>query len=148
MKYLANSFVLLLLLFNFLSCSTSSTCLKDKYYKIDFYSTGGFTNVSSGVTIKCNGFLQHWKQMQNSPRVVVDSLALNDKQRIIFDSLITHPELFNYNHEYKGNSVTHLVITGGDKSNNISFDQSNIPQDMPKVMQQLINEIQIINRKN
>ena len=128
------------------SCTSIDTCKQNGEYRIDYYSSGGFTALQTGVSIKCDGTVLFWNKMPNSGRNVTDSLTLSDSQVGMFDTLMKNPELFSYTKSYTGNYTANLVLIKDDNFNKISFNSSEIPAEFPDAVKDLIREVQNIKK--
>jgi hypothetical protein len=135
------------LFFSITSCSSSNTLPAGNEYRIDYYSGGGFTGIESGLTILSSGTVKFWKRNPNSERRITDSLQLTEIQLKRLDDLIINPELFTYTYKFSGNYTTHLVLSKDIQSNQISFNSSDLPEEMPGSVKDLISEIKTIFNK-
>ena len=131
----------------FASCSTVDSSTANGNYRIDYYSGGGFTGIQQGVTVSCEGWAKFWKKMPSSERVITDSVALSSDQLKKLDSLMSSPDIFSYSNKVSGNYTTYLVLMKDIQFNNISFNNSDPPADMPPSIIELITEIKNINKK-
>lgn len=130
------------------SCSFTNPCSKNDNFKIDYYSGGGFTGIETGMTINCDGWIRYWERKLNSLRITTDSLKLTTDQLRTLDEKMEDPELFTYSNTYVGNYTTYLTLFKDDKINNISFDASGMPLNIPSSIKNLITEInKIINKR-
>jgi len=144
MRQLLNAGIIMILLFPFASCSSTGQSNPDESYRIDFYSGGGYTGAETGLTLFSNGKVYFWKKLINAARVANDSLQLTNDQIIKLNNLIRDPGVFSYTHKYSGNYTTHLAIIRDIQLNQISFNVSDLPGDMPDPIKNLISEIQNI----
>ena len=60
-------------------------------------------------------------------------------------NLLKDPAVFSYENNFKGNYTTHLIIRLNNKETNISFNKSDLPEDMPKAIKDLLSELNNIN---
>jgi hypothetical protein len=127
------------------SCSLVSTCPENKNYQIDYSSGGGFTGIESGMTIRCDGSVKFLEQRLNSSRTITDSTMLNATQLKTFNKLMKSKGIFDYKNEYKGNYTAHMTFSQDTLTNHFSFNPSNIPKDMPVVINNFIAEIKNIS---
>jgi hypothetical protein len=142
MRQLLKILLLSILIFPFISCSSTSQSVKDEGYRIDYYTGGGVTGIESGLTIFNGGQVIFWDKLLNKSRHTTDSLMLSDEQIVKIDSIIKSPELFTYSHKYTGNYTAHLVIIKDIQLNQISYNGAEIPAEMPDSIKDLISEIQ------
>lgn len=147
MRQLLKAAALVIFLFPFVSCSSSNASIAKINYRIDYYSGGGFTGMESGLTIFSDGTVAFWNKKLNSEREITDSLKLTREQIEKFNELTASPELVSYSHNYHGNYTTHLIITKDIQLNDISVNGSDLPQDMPASVSNLISEIKVIFKK-
>jgi len=136
--------ILSIFVFSFTSCTSISQSIAEESYRIDYYSGGGFTGMESGITIFSDGNVKFWKKKLNSERQITDSLKLSEEHVTKLNEISRNTELFTYNNKYTGNYTTYLVLTKGIQLNNISFNGSELPAEMPACLKDLISEIKII----
>jgi hypothetical protein len=136
-----------ILLLSFISCSSSIQSVTGDNFKIEYYSGGGFTGIQSGLTIFSDGTVKLWKQNLQSSRQITDSLKLSDEQFLELNETIIDSEFFSYHYKFSGNYATYLTVTKGIQSNQISFNGSDLPPDMPASIKDLISEIKTIYTK-
>ncbi len=137
----------ILMVLMFISCSSTHPCEGDHDYRITLYSAGGFTGGASGVTITCDGWAKYWQRQLNSSKQVTDSIRLDDDQGKSFRDMVHDPKLFSYQHDSKGNLTTYLIIEEGKRHNQISFADSNPPEDMPASIKSLIVAVNALHKQ-
>ena len=147
MRQLYRVAIISILFFSFTSCSATNILVTHSEYRIDYYSGGGFTGIESGLTIFSSGTVKFWKRNPNSERRITDSLKLSEIQLKEIDNLITNPELFTYTFKFSGHYTTHLVLSKDIQLNQISFNSSDLPEEMPVSVKNLISEIKTIFNK-
>ena len=130
----------------FASCSSTDSCTANGNFRIDYFSGGGFTGMQQGVTVSCEGWAKFWKKMPASERVTTDSVELSSDQIKNFERLLGSPEIFSYSNKFTGNYTSHLVIMKDIQSNDISFNSSDPPSNMPEAVKNLISEIKTITK--
>ncbi|MHB8580305.1 MAG: hypothetical protein ACYDA4_10675 [Ignavibacteriaceae bacterium] len=135
-----------MIVLSFDSCSQTYSSLTNINFRIDFYSGGGFTGVESGITISSQGWAKYWKKNLNSLRQTTDSVAIPSDKMVRITNLMTNPKIFSYDNNYSGNYTTYLVLTQDIQFNQISFNESELPSNMPDVIKDLISEIKTINK--
>ncbi len=135
-----------MIVFSFFSCSHPYSSLTNVNFRIDFYSGGGFTGVESGITISSQGWAKFWKKNLNSLRQTTDSVAIPSDKMLRITNLMTNPKIFSYNNKYTGNYTTYLVLAQDIQFNKISFNDSELPSNMPDVIKDLITEIKEIKK--
>lgn len=145
MRYRIYFLQLALLCFGFVSCSSSSRCEKSSSFIIKSYTSGGFTGVTTGITIKCDGKVSFWEQNLDSEPVSHDSLEISSGQIDRITDIIQNNEIFNYHSDYTGNITAHLSITTANHQLNISYNPAGLPKDMPEGIKKLLNEIKKIH---
>ncbi len=139
--------VALLLLFSLsFSCSSEPPCTGSRNFTISFYSGGGFTGAETGITVVCGGLATFWEQLPSSARRTTDSLKLGEQQLAKIRDLMTKQEVFSYNHTFTGNFVAHLDVQNETLSNEISYDPSALPSNMPLPVKDLISELRSIHK--
>lgn len=140
-------FVLFSILIFTNACSSVERCAKDSVYSIDYSSSGGFTGMTTGLTINCSGHVTFWEKMPNADsRTVKDSLELSDAQIDAFNKIMKSEELLNYKSDFSGNYTTTLLININERTNKISFNKSEPPKDFPSSVKNLIDEINKIHK--
>ena len=103
--------------------------------------------MASGTSITCEGWARFWRKTLNSDEQVTDSLRLEANQMREFGDLVNDPALFSYRSKFRGNYVTFLIIEKGRQFNELSFDESKPPDDMPPAMKRLISEIKTVRKQ-
>ncbi len=146
MQQLFSVIMFCMIVLSFDSCSQPYTSLTNLNYRIDFYSGGGFTGVESGITISSQGWAKFWKKNLNSLRQTTDSVAIPSNMMKKITDLMKNPELFSYNNKFAGNYTTYLVLVQDIQFNQISFNDSEPPSNMPDVIKDLITEIKKIKK--
>ena len=135
-----------IIVFPLFSCSNTYSSLTNVNFRIDFYSGGGFTGVESGITISSQGWAKFWKKNLNSLRQTTDSVAIPSDQMARITNLMKNPKIFSYDNKYAGNYTTYLVLAQDIQFNQISFNDSEPPSNMPDVIKDLISEIKTIKK--
>jgi hypothetical protein len=135
-----------ILLLSFESCSQSYNSLTNFYFRIDLYSGGGFTGVENGITISSEGWAKYWKRSLNSLRQMTDSIAIPRSNMEEIIRLIKKPEIFSYQNKFTGNYTTYLVLLNDIQFNQISFNSSDLPSNMPIAIKDLIAKINSIKK--
>ena len=128
-----------------ISCSSMSLLPENKIFTIDYSSGGGFTGVESGMTIRGDGLVIFWEKRINSSPTITDSTILNSAQLKTFHKLMKSKEIFEYKNDYKGNYSAHVTFSNDTLNNNFSFNPSNIPNEMPEVIKNVLAEIKNIS---
>ena len=146
MQQLFSAIMFCIIVLSFDSCSQPYTSLTNLNYRIDFYSGGGFTGVESGITISSQGWAKFWKKNLNSLRQTTDSVAIPINKMVKITNLMTNPKIFSYDNKYAGNYTTYLVLARDIQFNQISFNDSEPPSNMPDVIKDLITEIKKIKK--
>ncbi len=146
MRQLIYLIMSIMIVFSFFSCSHPYSSLTNVNFRIDFYSGGGFTGVESGITISSQGWAKFWKKNLNSLRQTTDSVAIPSDKMLRITNLMTNPKIFSYNNKYTGNYTTYLVLAQDIQFNKISFNDSELPSNMPDVIKDLITEIKEIKK--
>lgn len=139
-----NLFILFLLFFGLLyfnSCSNSNLCTTTGNLNIEYYSSGGITGGSSGITIDSLGNATFWKQIPGSKREISKVVKIEDEQIEKICNTLNDSTIFAYQKDFTGNYTTYLNINLNDKENNISFNKSDLPEDMPQAYRLLIKEL-------
>ena len=126
------------------SCSFLSTCTDTDNYRIEYSSSGGFTGIESGITIRCNRTVIYWERKLNSSPKITDSTKLTSAQGKTFNELMKSKELYSYKNDYRGNYTTRLTIVHNEASNTFSFNPSDLPKEMPAAIKNIITEIKLI----
>ncbi len=102
--------------------------------------------MQQGVTVSCEGWAKFWKKMPSSDRVTTDSVNLSSDQLKKFADLLSSPEIFSYGNKFTGNYTTHLVVMKDIQLNDISFSSSDLPENFPQAVKNLISEIKNIKK--
>lgn len=127
------------------SCSSSKSCSQEKYYRIDYFSGGGFTGMEKGLTIECNGWLKNWERKLNPKKEILDSLILDSSTMQKIDKLMKDSEIFSYKMNNISNYTTTLILSNQEKKNIVSYNSSDVPIDLPKSIKAILSEIEKIN---
>lgn len=120
------------------SCSGSTYCTDEEKLGLEYYSQGGVTGGSSGISIDSTGTANFWNQNLNAERIITKTIKLKSENLNEICKLLEKPEVFTYKNNFTGNYTTYLIIKSGVKENKISFNKSDLPLDMPIVVKQLI----------
>ena len=126
------------------ACSSTIDCSKDKFFRIDYFSGGGFTGMERGVTIDCNGWLKKWERKLNSTKTIVDSLKLSSSAMKNISKAMSDSSIYNYVMNKAANYTTSIVLTNQNKVHTISYNSSEVPADLPNSIKAILNEIKKI----
>ena len=146
MRKLILLIILSMVLFSIDSCSQSYNSLTNYNFRIDLYSGGGFTGVENGITISSEGWAKYWKSNLNSLRQMTDSISIPSGNMKEIIKLMKKPEIFSYQNRYSGNYTTYLVLLHDIQFNQISFNGSDLPSNMPNAIKDLIAKINSIRK--
>ncbi len=140
--------IFILPLLFFISCSSSSKVNKDinqkinnENFSIDYYTIGGITGRSQGITLNSDGKLDYWSGATFSNRTITDSSKVNEEILNRFSQLLQDSTIFNFNYQEKGNLTTVLRISVENKNNNITYSGTIIPTNFPQQIKVLIKEL-------
>lgn len=147
MRKLILLIILSMVLFTIDSCSQSYNSLTNFDFRIDLYSGGGFTGAETGITISSEGWAKYWKSNLNSLRQMTDSVAIPKANMEEIIRLMKKPEIFSYQNKFSGNYTTYLVLLHDIQVNQISYNGSDLPINMPKAIKDLIAIINSINKQ-
>ena len=136
-----------ILLLSYISCSSNIQYITDDNFRVEYFLGGGFTGIQSGLTIFSDGTVKLWRKILKSSRQITDSLKLSDEQFLQLNETINDSEFFSYHNKFSGNYTTYLTVTKGIQVNQISFNGSDLPADMPASIKDLISEIKTIYTK-
>ena len=139
-------FILAAVSIYFISCSSSQNCMNNEEINLEYYSEGGFTGGASGITIDSTGNANFWKKNLNSPKENTGSVKLSDEQVKNICSLLKNSDVLSYKSNFSGNYTTYLVLNIKGEENKISFNKSNLPDDMPDSLKELIKELNNIKQ--
>lgn len=128
------------------SCSFVSTSAEINNYYIEYSSGGGLTGIESGISIGNNRSVKYWERKSNSPPILTDSTELTLTQLNTFNKLMKSKEILAYKNDYRGNYTGRLTFVNNDSINTFSFNPSNLPNNMPDAIKDIIVEIHTINR--
>jgi hypothetical protein len=129
----------------FISCSRSLYCTDTEYIYIEYYSEGGFTGGAAGVTIDSSGTANFWEKNLNSQRKNIKVVKIEDEKLDRICNLLKDSAVFSYKNNFKGNYTTYLIIRLNGQDASISFNKSELPEDMPKAIKELLSELNNIN---
>ena len=129
----------------FISCSRSLYCTDSENLYIEYFSEGGFTGGAAGLTIDSTGTANLWEKNLNGNRKNTKVIKIDDEKLDRICNLLKDPAVFSYENNFKGNYTTHLIIRLNNKETNISFNKSDLPEDMPKAIKDLLSELNNIN---
>src|SRR5690606_352443 len=138
------SFLTGLLMLGLYSCSSTESSAKTETFRIDYYSTGGFTNVTQGITIYSSGFAENWEERYPSGKNIINTFELDAKILEKIDSILQNQEWFKYKNNFTGNLTSYLQIKKNNNTNKISFNSIDLPADMPQVLKELFKMIKSI----
>jgi hypothetical protein len=127
-----------------LSCSNCLYCSDSEVLNIEYYSEGGFTGGGSGITIDSSGIVSFWTKNLVTERIINKTLKLKEENIEKICSLLKDPKIYSYKNNFLGNYTTYLDIELGEKNNRISFNKSDLPDDIPEVIKTLISELNSI----
>ncbi len=128
-----------------ISCSGEQYCTNTEILNIEYYSEGGFTGGATGVTIDSAGNANFWNKNLNSPRKNTKVIKIKDEKLERICSLLNDSTVFSYKNNFQGNYTSYLIIRLNDKENSISFNKSDLPEDMPEALKKLLTELNNIN---
>lgn len=117
-------------------------------FVIDYYTSGGFTGRSEGLTIYSNGNVNFWSGVNVANSIIKDSAKINNDKINKFFTLLQDSTIFNFNYNEKGNLTTILNINSGKNKNRISYSGTVIPKEFPEKTKNLIVELnKLLNKK-
>lgn len=144
-NFLKYSPVILLIGIPFLiSCSACTYCTDEQRLDIQYYSQGGVTGGSSGLSIDSSGTASFWNQNLNSERKITKTIKVDKDKLKGICKLLENSEVFTYKNDFVGNYTTYLIVRFGAKENKISFNKSELPTDMPEGLKHLISKLNTI----
>lgn len=127
-----------------ISCSTCIYCTKGERLNIQYYFQGGITGAATGVSIDSSGTANFWNQYLNTDRKISKTIKVDKNKLKEICKLLEIPEVLTYKNNFVGNYTTYLIIKLGDKENMISFNKSELPDNMPEPLRLLISKLNII----
>ncbi len=128
-------------------CSSSKNCTPEENFQIDFYSSGGFTSITNGITIDCVGLVKSWQVNNGNEKIFRDSLKLEDSTFNAIHRLLNDNAWLTYKNDFRGNVTTYLHIKLKNQTNEISFNSFDLPLNMPASLTELITIIKSIRFK-
>lgn len=134
-------------IFCFYYCGNSSDLAQIKNYKIDYYTTGGVTGRSDGLTVTSEGELKFWNGITITNRIVTDSLKLNNNDIVKLSDLIADSTIYSFKYHKPGNLTTVLKVTSDIGSNTISFPGTITGGSFPHKIKELIIELNELKNK-
>lgn len=126
------------------ACSSAIECTKDKFFRIDYFNSGGFTGMESGVTVDCNGWLKKWERKLNSPKTIVDSVKISSSAMTNFSNAMDDTSIFRYTMNQTANYTTSIILANQKKTHTISYSSSDTPADLPNSIKVILKEIEKI----
>jgi hypothetical protein len=138
--------ILIIGLTGLISCSDSLYCTNSEKLNIEYYSEGGFTGGSTGLTIDSTGTVFFWEKNLNTPRKITKTFKVKDKILSSICTTIKNPSVFTYKNNSKGNYTTYLTIHLNSQISSISFNKSDLPVDMPDAIKGLLSDLNNINQ--
>jgi len=139
--------IIILILFHFYSCGSSSNLEQVQNYSIDYYTTGGVTGMSYGLTVDSEGQLKFWNGAILTNRIVTDSLKLENDDVSILSKLLEDPTIFNFKYKETGNLTTIIKITSDRGSNIISYSGTITGNSFPHKIKELVSELNKLKNK-
>lgn len=132
---------------HFYSCGNSTDLAKIQNYKIDYYTTGGVTGRSDGLTINSEGQLKFWNGITITNRTITDSLKIDNEDMAKLSNLLADSTIYSFNHHEPGNLTTVLKVTSDFGSNTISFPGTITGGSFPHKIKELIVELNELKKK-
>lgn len=127
-----------------ISCSTCVYCTDDEKLDLQYYSEGGFTGGASGVSIDSTGTANFWTKNLNGEKTITRTIKVKKEKLDKICSLLEKPDIFTYKNNFVGNYTTYLIIKLNGKENSISFNKSELPENMPEALKLLVSELNSI----
>ena len=141
-------FTVILISLYLFSCSCSSDISQERNFIIDYYTIGGVTGKSDGITVNSDGKVNHWNGFTAANRTVTDSVKVNEDEINNFASLLEDSTLYTFKYREKGNLTTVITINTNKHMNSISYPGTVSPKEFPKQIKELITELnKLFNRK-
>ena len=129
------------------SCTCSSDISQERNFKIDYYTIGGVTGRSDGITVFSDGRLNHWNGFTVANRTVTDSVKVSEDEINKFSKLLEDSTIFTYHYREKGNLTTVITINTNKHSNSISYADRVLPKEFPNQIKNLIIELNKLSNK-
>ncbi len=126
------------------SCSGSGGLLKDNKIFLNYSSGGGFSGQINGITVDSSGTANIWQKNGTQEKVIKKTFKLDDKKIDNMVKALSDSTIYNFHVNQTANMTTHLLIRFNGLSNEISYDSSNPPGDMPSAISKIIQEIKDI----
>lgn len=140
-------FLPILLMLILQSCSSAEKSVKTDDFQVDYYTTGGFTNVTQGITINSSGWAKSWQAEYQSDKKILDSVKVETELLNEINSLLEDQRCFTYKNNFAGNLTAYLQIKKNNNANQISFNSFDLPANMPRSLKELIKISQSIHFK-
>ncbi len=136
----------ILLLVVFVSCGTTKDERAGREFTVEYSVGGGFTGIEKGVQVLGEGKAFLWERLPNSEKRNLDSLKIRSSVLDEIQELVAQPDVLNYKCSSAENYFARLNVVTGASTNNISFDPTKLPPDMPKAVRDLISVLQAIQK--
>jgi len=142
-----NIFTAILISLSIFSCTCSSDISQERNFKIEYYTIGGVTGRSDGITIFSDGRLNHWNGFTIANRTVTDSIKVNEDEINKFSKLLEDTTIFTYHYREKGNLTKVITINTNNRANSISYPETVLPKEFPQQIKTLITELDKLSNK-
>ena len=139
--------LIVLLVFQFYSCGSSSDLTHVQNFKIDYYTTGGVTGRSNGLTVDSEGQLKFWYGITYTKRNINDSLLINNNDIIKLSQLLEDSTIYNFKYKETGNITTVLKFTSDTGNNTISYSGTIAATSFPHKIKELIGKLNELKNK-
>ena len=139
--------IIITMVFQFYSCGSSSDLTNVQNFKIDYYTTGGITGRSDGLTVDSEGQLKFWNGITYTKRIISDSLKINNDDIIILSKLLEDTTIYNFKHKETGNLTTVLKFTSDSGNNTISYSGTIAGSYLHHKIKELISKLNELKNK-
>lgn len=117
-------------------------------FVINYYTSGGFTGKSDGVTVYSNGNVNYWSGINAANNIVKDSVKINNDEIDRISALVHDSSNYDFKYNEKGNLTTVLTISSGNNKNRITYSGTIVPKEFPANTKNLISELnKLLNKK-
>ena len=139
--------IIIPMIFQLYSCGSTSDLNHVQNFKIDYYTTGGVTGRSDGLTVNSVGQLKIWNGITYTKRIISDSLLIKNDDIIRLSKLLEDSTIYNFKHKETGNLTTILNFTSDSGSNTISYSETITNTSFPHKIKELISKLNELKNK-
>lgn len=127
-------------------CSSSQQEYPAQDFAIQFYSTGGVSGMTDGMTLAGTGWVKFWTGRTVQISTVTDSVKLEQQQFDRIALLTKSEELYSYRNQTAGELSTTISVRSGSRTSIVTYAGMSPPEGAPKALTDLITELTHISK--